>query len=255
MNDIRKNLEEEKEIISGTFKLSPGAMISWIILEIPFLVFFVLMLILLINKQNFLIPTIIFGILLLGYNIYQILKLFGIKKSRLTVTNKRVYGNFSIMLMHKKFSYRLDEIENVEMQSFLGRHTLMLQFTQGHGPRQTATAYVAGVPISSGAGVLRIANLKNYKEIYEEMNKLMNSVKNVLDLETDIKMKRINTEERKAEALERMATNNIHDTNDKKSNISYIEELKQLKELLDQGVITQEEYEQEKKEILDNNHK
>ena len=35
----------------------------------------------------------------------------------------------------------------------------------------------------------------------------------------------------------------------------YIEELKKLKELYDQGIITKEEFEQEKKEILNNNHK
>ena len=70
-------------------------------------------------------------------------------------------------------------------------------------------------------------------------------------------MSKIDVENRKADALENVAKSIGGEKIDSssKGSASYIDELRELKKLCDEGVITQEEFEREKKEILDNNHK
>ena len=266
MNDLRKNHEEETEIIRGTFKVSPGAILGWLIgffvlcipIAIPLIIYFT-------NPNSpdaisSLFTLFFFGPIFLIFNIFEILRIIGIHKNEFVVTNKRIYGIYHILISKKNYSYRLDEIENVEMNSTLGCHTLALQFSQGKGPSPIATTYVNGVPTNGGMNVFKVSNLKNYKDIYAKMVELLGSVKNVLDLQTDIEMSKIDVENRKADALENVAKNiavTSTDSSKKEPNkdMSYIVELKELKKLLDEGIITQEEFDQEKKEILENNHK
>lgn len=270
MNEIRKNLEDEKILIEGKFKLSPGALLvlifSTLIFGIPLILCFIFAPTMTGEVNGTpasgwaiaapIISTV--GIMFILVLASQILRIVAIKKSQLVVTNKRIYGIYSILVARKNFSYRLDEVDNVEMVSTLGQHTLAIQFTQGHGPSLLATTYVNGIPTSGGYNVLRMSNLKNYKEIMDVLNELITSKKNLVDVQADIEMGKLNAENRKADALENVAKNiavssNSNDGNKKSQN--YIDELRQLKQLLDEGVITQEEFDCEKKEILDNNHK
>lgn len=273
MNDIRKNIEEEEILVEGTFKLSPGAILIWVLGVLFFgtpLIFFIIAAPSMTGEVNgepasgweVALPFVImFGILLFIFVVAQTLKLIAIKKSQLVVTNKRIYGVYHVLIARKNFSYRLDEVDNVEMVSSLGRHTLAVQFTPGHGPAFAATTYVNGIPTSSGFGVLRMPNLKNYKEVMDVMNSLITSRKNLVDVQTDIEMSKISAENRKADALENVAKNiagnpvNTQSNNHQTKSDDYIEELRKLKQLLDDGIITQQEFDQEKKEILDNNHK
>lgn len=273
MNDIRKNFEEEEILVEGTFKLSPGAILIWVLGVLFFgtpLIFFIIAAPSMTGEVNgepasgweAALPFVImFGILLFIFVVAQTLKLIAIKKSQLVVTNKRIYGVYHVLIARKNFSYRLDEVDNVEMVSSLGRHTLAVQFTPGHGPAFAATTYVNGIPTSSGFGVLRMSNLKNYKEVMDVMNSLITSRKNLVDVQTDIEMSKISAENRKADALENVAKNiagnpvNTQSNNRQTKSDDYIEELRKLKQLLDDGIINQQEFDQEKKEILDNNHK
>lgn len=273
MNEIRKNDEEEKVLLEGTFKLSLGAILCWLagiaILGVPLAMIIIAAPTMRgeINGEpaqgwQIAMPLVIFfAVALLILMVYETLKLIAIKKSKLVVTNKRIHGTYSVLIARKNFSYRLDEIDNVEMYSSLGRHILCLQFTQGHGPTFQATTYVNGVPTSGGYNVLKMANLKNYVEVYDTLNGLVCSRKNLVDLQTDIEMEKIKAENRKADALENAARNlgaGVVAGNAAKSSsgeTDYIQELKELKKLLDDGIITQQEFEQEKKEILDNNHR
>ena len=63
----------------------------------------------------------------------------------------------------------------------------------------------------------------------------------------DIEMKKVEAANKQAEAIANMASG----TSGKQSNSgSYIEELKELKALLDNEIITQEEFNQKKTELL-----
>jgi len=267
MNDIRKNNEEEKILIEGKFKYSFGAVLALIgtlliaLLPMGIILGVVLPQIQKADDYMILIGPGIFGIIwFLIIFLGSFLRFLGIKKNQLFVTNKRIYGTYSIQLARKKFSYRLDEIENVEMQSTFGFHHLAVQFSQGKGPIMMGTSYNNGVATSGGFNVFRISFLANEKEIYDTLNDLLNNTKNVMDLETDIKLEGIKAENRKADALENLAKNAgaavvASKSSSKKNSASYIEELEGLKKLLDEGIITKEEFDKEKKEILDNNHK
>ncbi len=255
MNEIRKNTEEEKVILEGQFKFSLGAAWGWIIggiitfsfWFIPFRIAQEVK-----DDRQKMMLTMIYSIalfVLLIFNGYQIFKACAIKKNKLTITNKRIYGIRHVLIAKKSYSCRLDEIDNVEIHSSFGRHTLSVQFSQGNRPQSNAN-HNNGMGVSGGSGTLIISNLKNVNEINEALNKLMTETKNLVDLDTDLKLSRIEAENRKAEALEQAIK-----ANKSSNNSDYIEELKKLKELYDQGIITKEEFEQEKKEILDSNHK
>ncbi len=72
-------------------------------------------------------------------------------------------------------------------------------------------------------------------------------------MHTDIEMKRIVAQEIQAKAFEKIATGITNPQNKLKSNqnnMSYIEEIKNLKGLLDEGIITQDEFEQKKLQLL-----
>lgn len=166
------------------------------------------------------------------------------------MTNKRIYGVTSIFIAKKKYSYRLDEIDNVETVSSLGIHGLVLNFSQGHGP-QGVVRYNRGVTTVSGAGTFKITNIANIDEVYEKLSDLLTSVKNDKDLMVDIEMSKVQAENRKATAFENMASNMGGTTTTKtNNNPTYIEELKGLKELLDAGIISETEFEEKKKNLL-----
>lgn len=264
MNEIRKNTEKEIDIIKMSFKIEPvvivldllmalvgiGAAIGGVLLMLYYKPATVLALVI-----------IIFGVVVFLYNILGlILKIAGQKKSEVVVSNRRIYGKYGPYLIKKTFSYRLDEIDNVELGEYLGAHTIVINFQDGKGPRSSPQVqYRNSASFMVGAGVFRIRSIQNYKEVYEKLTEMLLALKSNVDLETDIQMAKVDAENRKADAMEKMAGNMsagiISSDNVKNgTSTSYIEEIKQLKELLDSGAITQEEFEQEKKEILDNNH-
>lgn len=84
------------------------------------------------------------------------------------------------------------------------------------------------------------------------MSNLLTSVKNDKDLMVDIEMSKIDAENRKAGAFESMANNMGANPTAKvqSNNQTYIEELKGLKELLDAGIISEEEFNEKKKNLL-----
>ena len=81
-------------------------------------------------------------------------------------------------------------------------------------------SWLKGISISTSSGKIKFKLIKNYQEVYKEVSELL--------------MKR---------QTEIPNTNNEINTN-------YIDELKKLKELLDLGAITQEEYDIKKSQLL-----
>ena len=133
------------------------------------------------------IPIVAIVLAVLSYFIYS--------KSELTVTNKRVFG-------HAIFGKRVD---------------LPLDSISAFG-----TSIMKGIEISTASGVIRFKNIKNNKEIHNELSKL------IIDRQ---KKEQINT-------------------NTQKTCYGIADELKEFKELLDSGIITQEEFETKKKQLL-----
>lgn len=257
MHDIRINKEQEKEIVRARFKISPIVIVTFVILAFNALVLTIVGFDLLQKSINDYHSSSLDGsfTLALGLTSLIILPMFiawmvGIKKSSCIVTNKRIYGVTSIFIAKKKYSYRLDEIDNVETVSSLGIHGLALNFSQGHGP-QGVVRYNRGVTTVSGAGTFKITNIANIDEVYEKLSDLLTSVKNDKDLMVDIEMSKVQAENRKATAFENMASNMGGTTPTKtNNNPTYIEELKGLKELLDAGIISEAEFEEKKKNLL-----
>lgn len=249
MNDIRINKEQEEEIVRARFRIPLTVIVLFVCIA-----FYTLLLliggILLFNSDYDSDSSydlfVFLGAMSLATLAMFIAWMFGIKKSSCIVTNKRIYGVTSIFIAKKKYSYRLDEIENIETVSSLGIHGLTLNFSQGHGP-QGVVRYNRGVSTVSGAGTFRITNIANIDEVYEKLSDLLTSVKNENDLMVDIEMSKVQAENRKAAALESMAGTTPTKTN---NNTTYIEELKGLKELLDAGIISEVEFEEKKKNLL-----
>lgn len=251
MNDIRLNKEQEKDIVMAKFKvpaLHIGFFVYCIINAVISLIAGIISIVFNFNTTTIFVIALTIFIFLISI---FLLSIIGIKKSSCVITNKRIYGVTSIFIIRKKFSYRLDEIDNIETISIFGIHGLALNFSQGHGPKGV-TIYKRGIATVSGAGIFRITNIANVDEVYDKLSNLLTSIKNDKDLMVDIEMSKIDAENRKAAAFENMANNfgTNPATKVQSNNPTYIEELKGLKQLLDSGVISEEEFNEKKKNLL-----
>lgn len=259
MHDIRINKEQEEVLVRAKFKIPTIVIVLFVFFAFIALIILISGIVLFQESINdYYDNSSLDGSINLALGItflIVILLMFipwmvGIKKSSCIVTNKRIYGVTSIFIVKKKYSYRLDEIDNVETISSLGIHGLALNFSQGHGP-QGVVRYNRGVTTMSGAGTFRITNIANIDEVYEKLSGLLTSVKNDKDLMVDIEMSKVQVENRKAAAFESMASSMGETTPTKtNNNFPYIEELKGLKELLDAGIISEAEFEERKKDLL-----
>lgn len=126
-----------------------------------------------------------------------IVSYFGLKNHRITVTNKRVYGNTAF---GKRVDIPNDSISAVATISFL-----------------------KGITVASSSGKISFMLIKNSAEIHEVINTLL---------------------------IERQNQSEISEPKDHVATNGRIEELKQYKELLDSGVITQEDFDTKKKQLL-----
>lgn len=123
----------------------------------------------------------------------------------------------------------------------------------GHGDNKLIVVFSKGNDRGSSQQVLTFQYVKNGKEVYEALSKYIASIKTDKNLHTDIEMKRIVAQEIQAKAFEKIATGITNPQNKLKSNqnnMSYIEEIKNLKGLLDDGIIAEEEFEQKKLQLL-----
>lgn len=258
MNEIRKNKDVEVDVIKMSFKLEP---MRYLIDIFKIIVAGAISgaLIFLAFKVNEVAPFgIIFGgvagVFCIAFLVGLILKSIGCKKSEISISNRRIYGKYGPYLVKKTFSYRLDEINNVELKDVFGTRTIIINFQDGKGPFASPQVRYgrSASRAMMGLGVFQIFSVENYKEVYEKLTELLLSLKNNVDLDTDIRMAKLDAEQRKAEAIEKLANRSTGASENKGD---YIDEIKRLKELLDAGIITKEEFDNEKKEILDNNHK
>lgn len=93
----------------------------------------------------------------------------------------------------------------------------------------SATAYIGlfkGVSVATSSGKISFLLIKNSDEVYRELNNLLIS--------------------RQSKATEDAPSESVKDATD----LSCVDELKKMKELLDSGIITQEDFDAKKKQLL-----
>lgn len=216
MEEIRKSREEEQTILSAKFRLP-------IILHIlmPLSILMCIIMITFTLMTEFIVITIILSLL-------YILLWMGIRRNRFEITNKVIKGRYFILFGYKYYSYRLDMIDNVQTSNVLGLNQIKIQFTQGYQGKDQNTVC--------------INNIADFQKIAEELNKIIANVRNDKDVQTELSLKH-------TQAIESIGSAILNKQDNSKEK-DYIYELKQLKELLDGGVITKEEFENKKKNLL-----
>ena len=255
MNDIRKNTEEEKTLITARFKVPAIITVFMIISFVNAALFFILGIVIVASDESSIFLgsfMITMSMFLLVIGIIMAVGSNAIKHCKCEITNKRIKGVTTNFIGKKTYSYRLDEIDNVEVTTFVGVSALALNFTQGYGPQNQTVTYHRGITTVSASNTCRLSYIANAQELYEKASELITSLKNHEDVMVDIEMKKVEAANKQAEAIEKLATGSPNTTLTKPSSESYIEELKQLKELLDSGIITQEEFDSKKADVLAN---
>lgn len=272
MNEIRKNKEEEVEVVSAEFATPKFLkVLIFILIGVCLVAGIVLLCVLFSLTKEMESVTNDFngnnktdGVTILSYllNIVEVAPLFAIaavlfgllksldkscKNAQCIVTNKSIKGTPASIIAKKSFNYRLDEIDNIEMQSFLGIHTLVLNFSQGKLAQNNNVNYRKGILGMQGANVFRISCIENYEEVYDKLSGLLASVKNDKDVAIDIEMRKVEAEDRKAAAFEMVASKLGSTETKQDDSLTKLERLVKLKE---NGAISEEEYNKKKEEIL-----
>ncbi|HCH93147.1 MAG TPA: hypothetical protein DE061_05645 [Clostridiales bacterium] len=248
MNEIRKNREEEIIIVHAKCKMPVVLVVEYIV----FMIAFVLMIVFGILKNNSAsgVALLLFGIGGLCIDVLSCLShIYSIKQNTCTVTNKRIYSVKALFFSKTSFSYRLDVIDNVEIKNDLGLKKLVIYFSQGKDAQ----------PQKQNGNIVNdtftLDCIDNNDEVYNAISKMINDVKTDKDLHTDIEMAKVGAQEKQASAFEKIAINLRNTPSDdshpqKVTAPDYIAELKGLKELLDSGVITQQEFDEKKEQLL-----
>ncbi len=248
MNEIRKNREEEIIIVHAKCKMPVVLVVEYI----AFMFVCVLAIILggLKNDAAYGSALLALGIGWLCADIFLFLsRIYSIKRNTCTVTNKRIYGVKALFFSKTSFSYRLDVIDNVEIKNDLGLKKLVIYFSQGKDAQpQKRNGNIVN-------DTFTLDCIDNNDEVYNAISKMINDVKTDKDLHTDIEMAKVGAQEKQASAFEKIAINLSNTPSDdsrhqKATTLDYIAELKGLKELLDSGVITRQEFDEKKEQLL-----
>lgn len=232
MEVLRKNDKEEKLLIYGVFKRPILTILFLIIISLSLSTFMF---------SSLRCVAIPFGLsLLISFLFFFLFFIFippliNCKKSICMITNKRIYGQ-SVLYFSHQYCYRLDQIENITYTRFCS--SLTLYFSNG--------------TLSHNTTSFRIFFLQNGQELYSKLTKLLTSTKNDMDLIAHAETKKISAQEQQARAVQSIAENFLKrptpqtETTEK----NYIQQLEDLHDLFKKGIITQEEFDEKKKQIL-----
>lgn len=138
---------------------------------------------------------------IVAFFVIAIIVSLGMKSYSMTVTDKRIYGK---TWFGKRADLPVDSISAISL-----------------------TGLFKGITVATSSGKIRFLFIKNYYEIYKELNNLMINRQSVKKVRNPIG--RIKTTQ----------------------NLSNAEKIKQYKELLDLGIISQKEFDAKKKQLLD----
>lgn len=263
MNEIRKNTETEQVLASAKCKMPKLIMALYIIaisiLSLNTLIFLICEIVY-VNSDEYWydydgtessavllavsLVFLVFAIIAFVFNSKSI------KKSKCVITTKRIYGTKAVFVTRKDFSYRLDMIDNVEVLNSLGVNTLVINFSQGNG-NQTAVRLGNVNANMQGANVFIMRYIEKSDEFFDAVSNVLMSMKNDKDVKVDIEVKKIEAQSKQADAFAKIAENiSTKQPNHIENKDDYISQLQRLKQLLDSGVITQQEFDEKKKELL-----
>lgn len=270
VNEIRKNTDVEKILAKATCKMPTLYIVLYSFAIFVFLLQVIIGLclaIICISQENnnynadmstdiaISIISLIVGLICLIFSIlFFVLQFKAIQKSKCFVTNKRIYGTMAYFITQRDYSYRLDTIDNADVIRTLGLNQLVLTFSQGNNAPQQVM-YQTDRGRIAASNIFAIKYIVDSSKVYEAVSNIIASIKSDKDLHTDIEMKKIDAQIKQAEAFERIAVNiggTSTPTNSQSAPASkdYITELKGLKELLDNGIITKQEFDEKKEHLL-----
>ncbi len=152
----------------------------------------------------------------------------GIHNEKCIITDKKIKGRKFIFFGYKSYNLRLDMIDGVESQNIAGINGIKIKFTQGY------------VNSTGGDKTLKIENVKNIDEVLAQLNKIISSIRNDKDVAADLSLKQ-------SQAINNIATSIASN----KQSVDIVNSLSQLKRLLNEKVISSEEYEKKRKELLE----
>ena len=255
MNEIRKNNETEETLLKLSFEMPKIYKIIWVIVICLSSTPFISLL-----RSNiemslymgffYVFPETIFMLiipLILLIIFLRILK--RVPQWNCEITNKNIKIKCGVFGTNLK-AYRLDMIDDVEISEFLGVSRLKLLFTKG---KKNQTVVVVGTNNSTTMGVMPvyITWLIEVQKAYDKLIELLGSIKNEVDLEVDIEMKKIEAENKKAEAFFKIADGfSGKSGNNKEDGGDYISQMERLYKLKEQGIISEEEFNEKKKSLL-----
>lgn len=249
--DIRKNDGiEEKEVARGECSMPKWlSIVMYIFFGQNLLVGLLGFILSIVSDYEVMLVSInlVIGIVFLSLWIFYCV---AVKKSHCIVTNKRIYGVKAVFFIKKQYSYRLDMIDQVEVGSALGLNTLTLRFRGDGAIGQNATPIRVGV--NNGIFVINLLKKNSADNLYQKISEEIMKIKNDKDVQIDIELKKAEAEEKKANAFMAMAQNVMGGGSQKQEpkNDDYITQLERLSELKEKKIITEEEFQEKKKELL-----
>lgn len=218
MGNERKNTEQEGTLLYITFEM-PIAM------HLFFVIFMAMFLSITIINISYIIYLIITAVI-------YVCVFFTNKMKKCKITNKKIYIESYIFFYKKIDQYRLDAIDNLSSESLLGVNKIIFNYNQGNinkNDSKTITLYF----------------VKNLNNTITALSDIISNIKNDKDVYADLAAKQSDSIASIGKA--------IAETKEQakpKNNDTYIDELIKLKKLLDDGIITQEEYDKKKQDIL-----
>ena len=230
MEDIRIAEDEEQKLLHIKFTM------PWFLHMIFILGCLVMLVCAILMTQPPIIGEIValYWILFVFFLVVYIAYLFGIKHQEFVVTDKMIRGNQFILFGYKRYGFRFDTISNVEAKNVFGVNNIRLTFTQGYTSLER-----------NGKCYYDLKCVADYEYVIEKLNQILSKVKNDKDVSSKLALKQ-------TEALNNIASSmkNVPENNSR-NNEDVVESIKKLKELLDSGIITQQEFEEKKKKLLE----
>lgn len=227
MEEIRKNTEREETLLNIKFQLPILMHIMFILFILTFVLFAIML-----YSPYYYGDTIMFAVIAVIMAGLYIASCLGVRSNECVVTNKVIKGRQFVIFGYKKFSYRLDSISDITSSNILGISSIKITFNQGY------------VNVNGKNKPFIIAYVSQYSQVIEKLNRILESVRNDKDVQVSLSLKQ-------TEALNNIASSIGNQKNENPQNIYTLDSIKQLKNLLDEGLISQEEYEKKKKDLLE----
>lgn len=221
MEEARKNTEKEEILLNIEFQVP----ISVHILFILFILTSIILAFVLHSPYLFIICSLILICLYISLCL-------GVIFNECVVTNKVIRGRKFVLFGYKKFSYRLDSISDITSINVLGLNSVKITFNQGY------------LNVNGKNKPFTISYISQYNHVIEKLNQILENVKNDKDVQVSLSLKQ-------TEALNNIASSIDNQKKEISKNVNALDSIRELKNMVDEGLITQEEYEKKKKDLLE----